>query len=208
VDHALENYADDLREIIEYFNYPSYKLAGLSMGGASSWMYLRKYNMDRIKEYLNIDQGIRFFNSEDWKYGFAGDQQKNLFDKAYLLIGESIKYPRTPFSKLPKAVKNLFDEQFAIGQGRKWILTQEESKEVKSFLTSAIIRTAEETVKAVEVEERILKSINSMEKWTVSDMGANSGDYIVIRKSSLYDLSDFTKQKTKAKEWLKGETKV
>jgi len=113
MDHAIENYARDLREIIEHFNYHKYKLVGLSMGGLMSWQYLRQYNMDRIDKYLNIDQGIRFFNREDWKYGFAGSFQQEFFESVDLMMKETVHHRHKPFSKLPKKTKQLFDKNFA-----------------------------------------------------------------------------------------------
>lgn len=58
-----------------------------------------------------------------------------------------------------------FEKQFAIGKGRKWILTEEESGELKSFINSALKEAIEEgKYQATKDWKRILKVGNEREE--------------------------------------------
>lgn len=52
-----------------------------------------------------------------------------------------------------KEINKKFDEEFSIHKGRKWILTEEEAKDIKVFYTQQILSLIE------ELEGKLIKTI-------------------------------------------------
>jgi len=64
----------------------------------------------------------------------------------------------------PETWQEKFDEQFSIGQGRKWIMTEEETKEVKQFIQTELEELAREILKTANYNPVYQEIINILEK--------------------------------------------
>lgn len=83
-----------------------------------------------------------------------------------------------------------FKEQFHIGQGRKWILTEEESKEIKSFISSALKKQQE------EIQNKLfLDGVETALDFVRCRMGGSAG--------RMFDLHSYP-----LREWIKEGRKI
>ncbi len=125
-DCIISNYADDLADILDYFQLSSVKLAGISMGAFVALKYQAVYGDGHIKHYLHIDQSPKCLNDDQWSWGLFGTEQTQRLNNARELIADLNPYieDQTPYRALPFELKkrlwqNLGDF-FASAMSKTW----------------------------------------------------------------------------------------
>lgn len=115
---VLDQYADDLADLISELQLDDFALAGLSMGACTSLSYLGKYGDSKLRSYLNIDQAPKILNTPDWPWGLCGDKQSERFTDFLDLHAKLSKAGRyRKFSKLPKALRQQLWQKLALFYG-------------------------------------------------------------------------------------------
>lgn len=101
--NALEQYADDLEDLMTGLNLDGAALAGLSMGACTSLEYQRRYGFDRVSGYLNIDNPPCVSGKPGWPWGLFGERHIDFRGEMRALIADLGEHaPYTPFHELPK----------------------------------------------------------------------------------------------------------
>lgn len=77
----LNNYADDLEELLAALRLDRVHLGGLSMGAYTGLHYLRTYGGARIKAYAHMDQSPMARNVPGWRWGLFGHQHERRIDE-------------------------------------------------------------------------------------------------------------------------------
>lgn len=77
----LNNYANDLEELLEGLQLDRVHLGGLSMGAYTSLHYLRTFGGARIKAYAHMDQSPMARNVSGWRWGLFGHQHERRIDE-------------------------------------------------------------------------------------------------------------------------------
>ena len=113
-DTTFEQYAHDLQELIEHLGEPQVNLAGFSMGACTSMEYQRLYGFDRVRAYLQIDQGMCLANNDDNPWGIFGSQQSNWLGALNELISDfEAVSPDTAFHRIPKKERRALWKNFS-----------------------------------------------------------------------------------------------
>lgn len=66
---TLSRFADDLEELMNELELENVTLVGWSMGGSTSFEYVRKYGVNRLKSLTIFDMTPKLLNDEEWKLG-------------------------------------------------------------------------------------------------------------------------------------------
>jgi len=104
---VLDQFADDLEDLLEHLNLNDVVLAGLSMGACTSMQYLHRYGTGRVRAYLNIDQSPVILNSQEWPWGLMGPNQAERFEMMLALHRDLDAAGRgQEFFSLPKPIRH------------------------------------------------------------------------------------------------------
>jgi pimeloyl-ACP methyl ester carboxylesterase len=63
--HCIDQYARDLRHMLETLGFTSAVVVGWSLGGSIVWNYIHQFGGDRLAGYVNLDQPPYRFVSEE-----------------------------------------------------------------------------------------------------------------------------------------------
>lgn len=80
-NHSLEQYARDVRHIIESLNLTDVILVGWSMGAAITLSYYEQFGDDRLRALSLIDQTPYFYSEPGWDYPAFGDFSPDALDE-------------------------------------------------------------------------------------------------------------------------------
>ncbi|TCS39360.1 pimeloyl-ACP methyl ester carboxylesterase [Paucimonas lemoignei] len=69
---TLERMARDVQNLLDAFELERPVLMGHSMGGLTSWEYIRQFGDQRLSRLCIIDQSPRLLTSADWNLGLYG----------------------------------------------------------------------------------------------------------------------------------------
>lgn len=70
---TVQRMAQDLRNMLEYFQLSDVTLVGHSMGALTAWEYIRQFGTDRLSRLCLIDQSPKLVTDADWPLGIYGD---------------------------------------------------------------------------------------------------------------------------------------
>jgi len=111
---VFETYANDLQDLLDYFELDNVILGGISTGAYTSLTYNQIYGFDRISRYLNIEHGANSAHCPGQCNGIFGEQQETLFRT----FNELLELARqagtdTGYWQLPKEVRLRFRDTVA-----------------------------------------------------------------------------------------------
>ncbi|MGZ3254175.1 MAG: alpha/beta fold hydrolase, partial [Burkholderiaceae bacterium] len=70
---TVQRMAQDLRDMLQYFELTDFTLVGHSMGVLTTWEYIRQFGTDRLSKLCLIDQSPKLVTDAGWKLGIYGD---------------------------------------------------------------------------------------------------------------------------------------
>lgn len=70
--HTLDQYARDIRYLLDHLSVDEVSLVGWSMGTAVILSYIRQFGCDRLRSVAFVDQSPRFLDGEGWKFPLHG----------------------------------------------------------------------------------------------------------------------------------------
>ncbi|MDQ0216034.1 pimeloyl-ACP methyl ester carboxylesterase [Oikeobacillus pervagus] len=86
VEHGLtmEQFAKDLKDLVNYLELEDVSFVGWSMGTHIIWEYVKQYGCDNVSNLCFIDMTPKLLTDEEWKLGLFGDfgHEKNLLTLA------------------------------------------------------------------------------------------------------------------------------
>nr|WP_317200105.1 alpha/beta fold hydrolase [uncultured Psychrobacter sp.] len=106
----IRQYAEDMNDMVEHIctlrQVESLPIAAISMGAQVMWAYFERYGVDRVSQFLNIDQNPAIHNQPDWQGGLFGTRQQEVFDIFQEVIDKTLPYADSgSFTHLPFALK-------------------------------------------------------------------------------------------------------
>jgi pimeloyl-ACP methyl ester carboxylesterase len=79
--HTLEQYAQDVRYLVESLDLTDVTLVGWSMGAAIAWSYFEQYGSDRIRAFGLVDMSPYFHSEAAWDYPLFGEFSPDALDE-------------------------------------------------------------------------------------------------------------------------------
>ena len=147
---VINNYADDVADIVDHYQLTHFKLAGISMGAFTALQYQKKYGDHKVAAYMHIDQGPITLNNDEWSWGIFGHDNVNRLKKAALLVNKLEPYieTKTPYSALPKE------------------LTQELWENLGDFFSSALSKPSHKRLAMKTCSnEKLIRKIMPTDNW-------------------------------------------
>jgi pimeloyl-ACP methyl ester carboxylesterase len=114
--HRLNQYARDVRHLLEALELTEVALVGWSMGTSIILSYLTQFGTDGIRSLAFVDQSPRYLSASDWEYPLGGGyypedlatfNQNLRFDRS----GTAKGFIRSMFAEPPSA--GTIDEMYA-----------------------------------------------------------------------------------------------
>lgn len=107
--NVFEQYAQDVNEVLDYFQLGNIYFGGISTGAYTCLTYNKLFGFDRISRYLNIEHSPEAKVSDDWEHGLFADKQDELFE-VFRDLSERAEAAGadTPYWSLPEDTRRAF----------------------------------------------------------------------------------------------------
>lgn len=123
---VFANLAQDVEDIIRYFDLKDFLLVGYSLGASTSLHVMQNGGFGQVRRYLHIDQSPTIANPADGPFGLMGSRQTDFFATLSALHAILDAHPQVEYLHgLPKSARvrasRLLAEVLAVAAGQPLI---------------------------------------------------------------------------------------
>lgn len=114
---SIDQFATDLKDLIEYLKLDNIILLGWSMGAAVVFEYIKQFGQDKLSKICIIDKGPKLINDKEWKLGLYHGQY---WEDDAIVDLDTIKNHWEEFCKrfIKKMSPNFNDKELQLGLER------------------------------------------------------------------------------------------